>query len=149
MRPLSAGHAASLATTAGITAVITGVVVASILGQCANLAGTAAHLAAISLFFLSLAIGSLYGAREAIGQALDLMASEPQLARIPGLRGLFRYHLGMAGLFAGMSFAAAWRFLLPQGAFAWSVVLVLGGLAIIAFLRAYRCWQELERSRHS
>lgn len=138
MRPLSPAHGASLATTAGITSVITGVVAVSILGQGTGLKGGVGVLAAMTLACLSLAAGALYGAREAIGAYLDMVPHDPQLAKIPAQRGLARYHLGMAGLFAGLACASAWRLALPQGGVAWSAVVVLGGLALVAAARSVR-----------
>lgn len=130
-QPISGPHGASLATTAGITAVITGVLAASILAQCPAEPGTAGALAALTGGALALSAGLLYMARNAIGLALD-HAGDPPLAGFWGGRGLRTYHAGMAALFLGMALAIAWRLALVQGALGW-----LGaGIALAMAIRA-------------
>ncbi|MFN3428729.1 MAG: tetratricopeptide repeat protein [Candidatus Sericytochromatia bacterium] len=76
--PLSGPHGASLATTAGITAVITGVVATAVIAQTPPTPGWPATLAAGSSAALFVAASTLYAARNAIGLALD-HAADPAL----------------------------------------------------------------------
>jgi hypothetical protein len=125
---LSAGHGASLSTTAGITAVITGVLAVALLAQ----AGPTPHgLAGPTIACLVAGAGGLYAARNAVGQALDAAADPARAARL-GARALMRYHLGMAGVFAGLAGAAAWRL----GNAGWPAAGVAGLLALAALVRA-------------
>lgn len=136
--PLSPGHGASLATTAGITSVITMVMAASLLGQCGNLSGSAQGLAAGTLGAMVIGAGLLYSAREAIGAAMDLAPGDPALSRAMGRRGLTLYHFGKAALFAGLAFGVAWRLAVPFGALGWLGVLAAAGFAGAATLKAVR-----------
>jgi len=127
---LSPGHGGSLATTAGITSVITMVLAASLLGQCNGLTGHAQGLAAATLLLMVVGAGLLYQAREVIGQALDLGPSDPQVAHAASRRGLALYHFGKASLFVGLACGAAWRLALPFGELAWLAVLVSVAFAL-------------------
>lgn len=117
--PLASQHGASLATTAGITAVIALVAALSVLTQCVALTGVAASLAACSLAALVLGATGLYAGRNAIGLALDFAVSDAAASEHAASRGLARYHLGMAGMFAGAGLAVTARFALGHGALAW------------------------------
>ena len=131
--PLSPPHGAGLGSTTGITAVITLVAAVSVLGQCGNLAGVAAGLAACSLACFLLGAGGLYAARNWVGHALDLTPHDPAASGVAAGRGLTRFHLGMAGAFAGSGFASAFRLALPYGGLAWvapAAAAVLTGVAL-------------------
>jgi hypothetical protein len=134
---LSGPHGASLATTAGITAVITGVLAGGLLAQCPAIPGTAGVLASLAGAALALAAGLLYVARNAIGLALD-HAGDPPLAAYWAGRGLRTYHAGMAALFLGMALAIAWRLGLVQGAWGWLGTAIAGVMAVRAAGRAFR-----------
>jgi hypothetical protein len=124
-----------LATTAGITAVITAVIAGGLLAQCPQIAGTAGVLASLAGSALALAAGLLYVARNAIGLALD-HAGDPPLAAYWARRGLRTYHAGMAALFVGMALAIAWRLGLVQGAWGWLGTAIAGAMAVQAARRA-------------
>jgi hypothetical protein len=143
--PLSAPHGTSLGTTAGITSVITLVAAVSVVGQCANLAGVAAALAACALIALILGAGSLYLARNGLGHALDLAAHDAAAAGIAAARALTRFHLGMAGVFAGCGFACAFRVALPRGGALWLVPAAAFLVALIAAVHAAGWAREARR----
>jgi hypothetical protein len=131
--PLSPAHGTSLGTTAGITAVITVVVALSVLAQCSHLSGLPAVLAPLSLVALVLGAGALYDARNEIGRALDLASTDARESGIAAARGLTRFHLGMAGVFAGGGLAAAFRFPLNESALGWiapALALLMSGVAL-------------------
>ncbi len=117
--PLASQHGTSLATTAGITAVIALVAALSVLTQCVALTGGGAALAACSLAALVLGAAGLYAGRNAIGLALDFAASDAAASEHAASRGLACYHLGMAGMFAGAGLAVTARFALGHGALVW------------------------------
>ena len=133
--PLSGPHGASLATTAGITAVITGVVASSVIAQAPPTTGWPATLAAGSSALLFLAAAILYAARNAIGLALD-HAADPVLSGYWANRAMRTYHAGMAAFFAGLALLAAWRLGLPVGAVGWLASAVALGAALVAGHRA-------------
>lgn len=135
--PISGPHGASLATTAGITAVITGVVAASVIGQTPPTPGWPATLAAASSAALFVAAATLYAARNAIGLALD-HATDPPLAGYWSHRAMRTYHAGMAALFAGLAVLAAWRLGLSHGQIGWVATAVVAGAAVMAAWRASR-----------
>lgn len=111
MKPLlSPAHGTGLGTTAGITAVIAMVAAVSVLGQCRDLHGSMATLGASAASCFILAAGALYTGRNLIGQALDLAAVDQPAAGISAARGLFYFHLGMTGAFAGSGFVACFSF---------------------------------------
>jgi hypothetical protein len=139
--PLSPAHGTSLATTAGITAVITVVAAVSVLAQTAALAGVRALLAQLAVAALLLGAGGLYLGRNHIGRALDL-AADPRAAAIAAARGLARFHLGMAGVFAGAGLAAATRL---TGALGWIAPAAGGLLAAIALVRSLGWMIEARR----
>lgn len=140
---LSAGHAASLSTTAGITSVITGVVAASFAAQTPppGLAGT---LACATIAVLAAGALGLYAARNAVGAAMDA-AGDPG-AGVLAARALVRYHLGMAALFAGLALAAVWRLALPHGAAGWLAAAIGAGAAVMALMQAAH-WAHERRVR--
>lgn len=135
---LSPGHGASLATTAGITSVITMVMAASVLGQCNGLTGAAQTLAAGTLLALVLGAGLLYSAREAIGTAMDVGPGDPAAFRALAGKGLASYHFGKACLFLGLACGIAWRVALPHGELAWLGVLGAVGFSLGAAARGAR-----------
>jgi len=114
---VSPGHGTSLATTAGITSVISLVAVVSLMAQGQALSGWARTGFAAGLAVILLGAGLLYLARGAVGRSLDFQASgQGEIARRYGERALWRYHLGMALLFAGLALTAAGRYALPAAA---------------------------------
>jgi hypothetical protein len=135
--PLSGPHGASLATTTGITAVITGVVATAVIAQAPPTPGWPATLAAASSAMLFLAASALYAARNAIGLALD-HAADPALSGHWSHRAMRAYHLGMAALFAGLALLAAWRLGLAIGAIGWMATALSAGSACFAGWRASR-----------
>jgi lysylphosphatidylglycerol synthetase-like protein (DUF2156 family) len=134
--PLSPAHGTSLGTTAGITAVITLVAALSLLGQCSGLSGAPAVLAACAVTALLFGAAMLYAGRNDIGQSLDLAAHDAPAAGRRAARGLARFHLGMAGVFAGGGCAAAFRLALPHGGVAWLAPIAALAATVVALLRA-------------
>ncbi|GAB4136892.1 MAG: hypothetical protein Fur0037_01680 [Planctomycetota bacterium] len=146
MKPdLSAPHGTSLATTSGITAVITLVAAASILGQCADLAGPSTWMASFSLLSLVLGAGALYSGRNGVGSAMDLSPADPRRARIAAARGLALFHAGMALLFLGTAFGIGFRLAVPRGGPAWLAPLAAALLALHAGSRALGWASEARR----
>ncbi len=143
--PLSPAHGTGLGTTTGITSVITLVAAVSLLGQCGHLAPLEAALAASSLGCFVLGAGGLYLARNWVGLALDQAAVDPKAAAVAAARSLTRFHLGMAGVFAGCAFATAFRLGLPYGRLAWLAPLAAGGLAVRAVLNGVDWVREARR----
>jgi 4-hydroxybenzoate polyprenyltransferase len=131
MKPtLTPAHGTALATTSGITSVISLVIALSVLGQCGGLSGGNLALAVCAALALFLGAGALYAARNQVGRALDSASGNPKESTIAAARALVRFHCGMAGVFAGCGFAAAFRLPLaespavaiaPAGAFALAV----------------------------
>lgn len=142
--PLSAGHGTSLSTTAGITAVISGMATVALFGQCpaatAPLAARALSAGAATL--LMLAAIALYAARNGVGEALD-RAGGPG-AGVLAARALIRYHAGMASFFGGLALAAAWRL----GTFGGLAALVALGMAGAAIKQTLR-WRAIAQARRS
>lgn len=143
---ISPGHGASLATTAGITSVITGVMAA---GLCAQVPAAApAHVAACAggaIAALAIAAGALYEARNALGAALDAAASDPGRAPLLAAYAQSAYHLGMACVFAGLGLAAAWRLALPLGGVAWvapAAAALAAGAALVRSARWADAWRR-------
>lgn len=147
--PLSPAHGTSLGTTAGITAVISVVVALSLLGQCNALDGAAVLLASGAAVALVLGAGALYAGRNDIGRALDMGASDATGAGIAAARGLVRFHLGIAAVFAGCGAATAFRLSLPHGGAAWLVPAVAAGMSAWALASAVSWWRELARRRRA
>jgi len=143
--PLSAAHGTSLGTTAGITAVISVVVAVSVLGQCGGYVRPHADFAACALGALVLGAAALYRARDEIGRSLDLAASDPRDAGIAAARGLTRFHLGMAGVFAGCGIAAGLRFSTMPSALGWLMPAIAGVVAAGALARAWSWAREARR----
>lgn len=135
---LTPAHGGSLATTAGITSVITMVMAASLLGQCNGLTGPAQLLAAGTLLALVLGAGLLYSAREAIGTALDVGPGDAPVYQALATRGFALYHFGKACLFMGLALGLAWRLALPLGELGWLGVLAACGFAFGAAARGLR-----------
>jgi len=135
--PLSAAHGTSLGTTAGITAVICVVVAIGLLGHCGAYRGWLADLAACALVALLLGALALYLGRNEIGRALDLAATDAGASGVAAARGLARFHLGMAGLFAGCGLAGAVRFHSMSSPLGW-LVAALG--AVITAMALARAW---------
>ena len=147
--PVSAGHAATLSTTSGITSVITGVMAAAFAAQAPPLAtaSPAGALAAATVGALAVGAAGLYESRHAIGQALDLAAGDPPRAATYGARALAAYHAGMVGVFTGLATGAAWKVALPHGAIGWVATAVAAGLAVVAAVRALGWAAEWTRRR--
>jgi hypothetical protein len=143
--PLSPAHGTSLGTTAGITAVITVVAALSVLGQIGNRSGVAGALAAGALIALLLGAGALYEGRNEIGRALDLAPGDAKASAVAAARGLFRFHLGMAGVFAGGGFAVASRIATQGRAAVWLVPAAALGAAAVALVRAVSWAREAAR----
>lgn len=146
--PLSPAHGTSLSTTAGITAVITLVAAVSVLAQCSGLDGAPALLAAGALLALVLGAGGLYAGRNEIGRALDLAAHDAGASAVAAARGLSRFHLGMAGVFAGAGGAAAARLPLARSPVGWVVPAAALAGALCALVQA-ASWSREARRRAS
>lgn len=125
-------HGASLATTAGITSVITGVLAGGLLAQSPPAGSAEGAWAAAAVGLLALAATALYTARNRVARSLDLAAAEPELAAWWGLRALAIYHAGQAAFFAAFGAAALWRLALLHGALGW----VAAAIAAVAALHA-------------
>ncbi|MBM3266258.1 MAG: hypothetical protein FJZ01_01300 [Candidatus Sericytochromatia bacterium] len=141
--PLTPPHGTSLASTAGITAVITVVAAASVLAQCARLSGMGAILGMLAVACLIAGAGGLYVCRNRIGMALDLAATPEggPAAGVTAASGLTQFHLGMAGVFAGIGLAAAVHLALPLGGIAW-VAPAGGGVFFILSLAKASAWHR-------
>jgi hypothetical protein len=144
---LSPPHGTSLGTTAGITSVISLVAAISVLGQCGNLSGLAAGLAACSLASLMLGAGALYAGRNLVGQALDLAATDGGASGFTAARGLAFFHLGVALDFAGAGLAAAVRLSLPCGGITWIAPIAALAMTAFALSRAAAWAGEARRRR--
>ncbi len=135
--PLSAGHGVSLSTTSGITSVITGVMAAALAAQVPAAADARVGLlAGGAIAALTVGAVGLYEARNAVGAAMDLAPVDPARAAALAARSLAAYHLGMAGVLAGLALAAAWRVALPLGGLAWVAPAAAGLAALAAVVRA-------------
>lgn len=143
--PLSPGHGASLSTTAGITSVITGVMAAILAGQTPPAGAVEGPLACAAIGALALGAGGLYLARNAVCQAMDEQAAGLPGAGVWAARALMTYHLGMAGVFAGLALAASWRLALPHGALGWAGAVVAGAMAAKALAEALGWARETTR----
>lgn len=148
MKPnLTPPHGTSLATTAGITAIIVTVAAMALLGQCSGLTGPAASLAGLAIAFLLASSGCLYLGRNEIGKALDLAAGDADASKQAAAAGFVWFHGGMAALFAGCAAAAAFRIGLPLGGAGWLAPAVAGVLCVVAIGRAMGWSAESRRLR--
>ena len=149
MKPvLSPAHGTGLGTTAGITAVIAMVATVAILGQCRDVHGFAATLGASAAACFILGAGALYTGRNLIGQALDLAAVDQIASGISAARGLFYFHLGMTGIFAGSGFVS-WFSFYPLDS-AMTTLAPLAGFALVGVaLRNAIEWAGEQRRRQT
>jgi hypothetical protein len=146
MKPtLAPTHGTGLATTSGITAVISLVIALSVLGQSSRLAGFELALAVSALIALFLGAGLLYAARNQIGQALDTASGNPRESTIAAARAFVRFHSGMAAVFAGCGFAAAFRLPLADSPAVWIAPAVAFVFAVLGFVQAASWMGELGR----
>lgn len=143
--PLSPGHGASLSTTAGITSVITGVMAAALAGQVPAAGAAEGPLACAAIGALAVGAAGLYSGRNAVCRAMDEQQAGLAGAPVWAARALATYHLGMAGVFAGLALAAAWRLALPHGALGWAGAAVAGAMAVRALASAGGWHQEMKR----
>jgi len=114
----------------------------ALLGQCNGLKGVGGTLASLAVASFFAAAACLYLGRNDIGRALDLAGGDPPAAGKTAARGLAWFHCGMAVLFAGCGFAAAFRLGLPLGGVAWLAPAVAGAMCLAALGRAFSWLQE-------
>lgn len=147
--PLSGPHGASLATTAGITSVISGVMAIGLLAQTPDPGDPAGSLAGVTAALLVGAAIGLYVARHRVCLALDWAPLDPEESSLEGARALGAYHGGMAALFAGLAVGVVWRIALVHGAFGWLAAAAagLGGLGAMGQALHYRRVARLRARR--
>jgi hypothetical protein len=149
VRPeLNPAHGASLATTAGITAVINLVAAVAMLAQCNALDALGASLAVAAGACFLLAAAALYNARNRVGDALDEAAASSPRASLASARGLLSFHLGMASALGGAGFTSVFRLARPLEGYAWSVPLA-ATLGVAVCLREAWSWYGELRQRRS
>lgn len=134
--PMSIPHGTSLATTAGITSVISGVLLVGLLAQAPPAGSPDGWLVSLAGLGLALAIVGLFIARNRVGLALDLAASSPELAAVWGARAQAVYHAGMAAFFAGLGCGVFWRLAAPHGLIGTLAAAALGCGAVHALAQA-------------